>query len=1052
MARFFISRPVFAIVTALLLMLVGAIAGLQLPIAQYPKISLPTVVVSAVYPGASAQTVEQSVAQPIEQQVNGVEGMMYMESTSSGAGTYALNVTFGLDRNSDTAAVQVQNRVSQASSALPSEVLAAGVTTAKSTPDTLMFVALYSPKGSYDSLFLSNYLNINIVEAIKRVPGVGGVQVFGSDFGMRIWLKPDRMAKLGVTTSDVAAAIREQNVQAPAGSIGQYPSPAHQAFQYGVEVQGRLVTEQEFGNIIVKAQSDGSFVHIRDIARVELGAKDYSTQARYNGQPAAAFGVNLTPEASAVAVSKAVRAQLDQLKISFPTDLAYDVVIDQTLFVTASLTEVLRTLAETVLLVTLVVFIFLQSWRATLIPLLAVPVSLVGTLAVFIALGFTLNTLTLFGMVLAIGIVVDDAIVVVEAVEQHIQAGIDPHAATIRAMDEVSGPVIATALVLAAVFIPVAFIGGISGALYRQFSVTVAVSTLLSAFTALSLTPALCALLLKASPHIAGGARATLAGRFFGGFNRGFARMTESYIGIVRAAIRGTPLSLGLLCALAVGMVLLFRHVPSAFVPAEDQGYLMGATVLPEAASLERTMAASAKLDAALAKIPGVAKRLSISGFNILNRSAQSNAALFVTALEPWDQRKTPQTSLRSIIGTIFREGASIPDATVVPLNPPALPGLGSFGGFSLKLQDRSGGTPFELAAIADQFIGAAKKRPEIGSIRTGLNPNTPAYVLDVDREKSKKLGVPLSDVFSALQTFLGGLQVNDFNRFGRSYKVTLQAEPEFRGDISAMSLFHVRSTAGVMVPLSTLVNPVPTSSPAVLQRYNQFREADMSGDAAPGYSTGQATAALEEVAAQVLPQGYGYEWSGLSLQEQQSAGQTPIVFGLTVVFVFLFLAALYESWSVPFAVLLSVPIGVFGALLALAVLGITNNIYVQIGLILLIGLSAKNAILIVEFAKAGVDGGKDLFESAIEAARLRLRPILMTSLAFILGVMPLALASGAGAASRVSMGIAVCAGMIFATFFGIFIIPVLFVAVERVAGGHRQTPVPATPVSSDKT
>jgi len=1049
MARFFISRPVFAIVTALLLMLIGVISGLQLPIAQYPKISLPTVVVSAVYPGASAQTVEQSVAQPIEQQVNGVEGMMYMESTSSGAGTYSLNVTFGLDRNSDTAAVQVQNRVSQASSALPSEVIAAGVTTAKSTPDTLMFVALYSPQGSYDSLFLSNYLNINIVEAIKRVPGVGGVQVFGSDFGMRIWLKPDRMAKLGITTSDVTAAVREQNVQAAAGSIGQYPSPAHQAFQYGVEVRGRLVTEQEFGGIIVKAQSDGSFVHLRDIARIELGAKDYSTQSRYNGRPAAAFGVNLTPEASAVAVSKAVRAQLDVLKATFPADLAYDVVIDQTLFVTASLDEVVKTLAETVVLVTLVVFIFLQSWRATLIPLLAVPVSLVGTLAIFIALGFTLNTLTLFGMVLAIGIVVDDAIVVVEAVEQHIQAGLDPHAATLRAMEEVTGPVIATALVLAAVFVPVAFIGGISGALYRQFSVTVAVSTLLSAFVALSLTPALCALLLKPAAGHTDTAATSRAARLFGGFNRGFARMTGGYVAIVGAAVRRSPLSLGLLGAVIVGMVLLFRHVPSAFVPTEDQGYLMGAIVLPEAASLERTMKASATLDAALAKTPGVIKRLSISGFNILNRSAQPNGGMFVIALDPWDQRKTPQTSLRAIIGNIFREGSSIPDATVVPLNPPALPGLGSFGGFSLKLQDRGGGTPFDLAAIADQFIAAARKRPEIGSIRTGLNPHTPAYVLDIDREKCKKLGVPLSDVFSALQTFLGGLQVNDFNRFGRSYKVTLQAEPEFRGDVAAMSLFHVRSSAGTMVPLSTLVTPVPTSSPAVLQRYNQFREADISGDAAPGYSSGQATEALEEVAAQVLPQGYGYEWSGLSLQEQQSAGQTPVVFGLTVVFVFLFLAALYESWSVPFAVLLSVPIGVFGAMAALAVVGITNNIYVQIGLILLIGLSAKNAILIVEFAKAGVDGGKDVVESAISAAKLRLRPILMTSLAFILGVMPLALASGAGAASRVSMGIAVCAGMLFATFLGIFIIPVLFVLVERVAGRRQPPAIPAAPVSS---
>ena len=1037
MAQFFIARPVFAIVTALLILLVGAIAALQLPIAQYPQITLPTVVVSAAYPGASAQTVEQSVAQVIEEQVNGVEGMTYMESTSSSAGTYKLNVTFGLDRDADTAAVQVQNRVAQANARLPSEVVAAGVTTVKSTPDTLMFVSLYSPKGSYDNLFLSNYLNINIVDPIKRISGVGDVRVFGSDFGMRIWLKPDRMAELGITTPDVAAAIREQNVQAAAGQVGQYPSPPGQAFQYGVEVRGRLVTAEEFGNIILKAQPDGSFVHVRDIARVELGAKDYSVQASYNGQPTASFGLSLTPDASAVAVSKAVRAQLDQLKASFPPDLDYAVVIDQTVFVTASLTEVVKTLGEALLLVMVVVFIFLQNWRATVIPLFAVPVSLVGTLAVFYALGFSLNTLTLFGMVLAIGIVVDDAIVVVEAVEHHIQGGMDPRAATVQAMAEVSGPVVAVALVLAAVFVPISFLGGITGALYRQFAVTVAASTLLSAFVALSLTPALCAVMLKPVPA---GMGAKKPPRIFVAFNRGFDRMLGGYTRIVGAAIRRMALALGLLVAFTAGAVLLFGKVPSAFVPPEDQGYLIGATVLPEAASLERTMAATEKLDASLAKMPGVARRMIVNGFNILNASQQPNGALFVTALAPWGDRTTPDTSLQGIIGNIFRVGGSIPDATVIPLNPPALPGLGAFGGFSLKLQDRRGGTPFELSAIADDFVAAAKKRPEIGSIRSGLNPRTPAYDLQIDREKAKTLGVPLTDVFATLQAYLGGLQVNDFNRFGRSYKVTMQAESQFRGDITSTRLFYVRSAKSEMVPLSTLVKPVSTSSPSVLQRYNGFREADISGDAAPGYSSGQAAAALKAVAAEVLPQGYGYEWSGLSLQEQQSAGQTPLVFGMTVVFVFLFLAALYESWSVPFSVLLAVPIGVFGAMLALAVVGITNNIYAQIGLILLIGLSAKNAILIVEFAKARVDQGSDPVEAAIAAAKLRLRPILMTSFAFILGVLPLAIASGAGAASRVSMGVAVCAGMACATLFGIFIIPVLFAAVEKLvtrAGTH---------------
>jgi hydrophobe/amphiphile efflux-1 (HAE1) family protein len=961
--------------------------------------------------------------------------MLYMESTSSGNGTYRLSVTFGLERNSDIAAVQVQNRVAQASGRLPSEVLSSGVTVRKSTPDDLMNIGFYSPKGSYDALFLSNYININIVEAIRRVSGVGEVQVYGSDFGMRIWLKPDRMAQLGITTSDVAGAIREQNIQAPAGQIGQYPSPPGQAFQYGVEVRGRLATPEEFGNVIVRAQPDGSVVRIRDLARVELGAREYGIQARFNGQPTAAFSITLTPDASAVEVSKAVRAELERLSVSFPPDLAYAVINDRTVFVTESLKEVVKTLLEALLLVTLVVFLFLQSVRATLIPMLTVPVSLLGTAAAFIVLGFSLNTLTLFAMVLAIGIVVDDAIVVVEAAQHHIEAGRDPRSAVLQAMSEVSGPVVAIALVLSAVFVPVAFLGGIAGALYRQFAVTVAISTLISAFVALSLTPALCALLLK--PRAEDRGRGPLT-RFFAAFNRGFTRMRNGYERSVRIAIRRMLLSLALLLAFALGAGLLLRSLPGAFVPQEDQGYVLGGVLLPEAAALERTMAATARFENMMEEMPGVARRLVVNGFNILNRAQQPNGALLVAALEPWDERQSADESVEAVMANLMRAGASIPEATVLAMNPPPLPGLGAFGGFNLKLQDRRGGTPLELAEVADQFVAAARKRPEIGSIRSGLNPRTPGFRVEVDREKVKKLGVPLTDVLDSLQAYLGGLQVNEFNRFGRAYRVTMQAEPEFRGEIDDIELFHVRSPQGEMVPLSTLVKPVATNLPAVLQRYNQFRQADISGDAAPGYSAGQAIDALEEVA-RTLPAGYAYEWSGLSRQQQESSGQAPIVFALALAFVFLFLAGLYESWSVPFAVLLAVPIGVFGALLGLELFGLTNNVYAQIGLILLIGLSAKNAILIVEFAKVRRDHGMDPHEAAVAAARLRLRPILMTSFAFILGVLPLALATGAGAASREAMGVTVSTGMLVATLFGVFLVPVLFTAVDRVVPRGRR-------------
>jgi hydrophobe/amphiphile efflux-1 (HAE1) family protein len=1042
MAKFFIDRPVFAIVVALVIVLAGTIAALGLPIAQYPQITLPTIRVEATYPGANAEVVEQSVAQPIEAQVNGIDGMLYMESTASGNGQYKLDVTFALDRNADIAAVQVQNRTSQANAQLPSDVLNAGVTTKKSTPDTLMYVVLYSPEGTFDDLFLTNYANVYVVEALKRTKGVGNVQIYGSEFGMRIWLKPDRMAALGLTTNDLYNAIREQNVQAPAGQVGQHPAPATQQFQYGVQVRGRLVEPGEFENIIVRAASDGSFIRVRDVAHAELAAKDYSFVSTFNGRPAAAFAINLTPDASAIETAGLLNAELAKLAQAFPADLKHDVVVDNTVFVKESLNEVVHTFRDALLLVLVVVFLFLQNWRATLIPMLAVPVSLVGTFAAFTVLGFTINTLTLFGMVLAIGIVVDDAIVVVEAVEHHMHAGgLSPRDATIKAMQEVTGPVVAIALILAAVFVPVAFLGGIAGVMYKQFAITVAVSTLLSAFVALTLTPALCSLVMKTPAH---GARSGPLAWFFGKFNSGFERMTGGYTRGVQLAIRRLAVSLGILAIFIGAAFALMNKVPSGFVPPEDQGYFLGTVQLPEAASMNRTIEASKKVDQFLRETPGVARTLVINGYNILNGSPQSNAALFVAALEPWDERHVPGKGLREIIFSVFANGAKIPEATVLAFNPPAIPGLGSTGGFSFKLQARGDATPEDLARVADEFVAAAKQRPEIGNVYSKFNPRTPAYRLEVDREKAKKLGVAVSDVTNALQTFLGGLQVNDFSRFGRTYKVTMQAEPDFRADVANLRLFHVRSSAGEMIPLSTLVAPQSINAPNVLQRYNLFRMADIGGDSAPGYSSGQAIQALEEVAKQVLPAGFDYEWSGISRQEKASAGQAPIVFALAIVFVFLFLAALYESWAVPFAVLFAVPLGIFGAMVGLAAVGLANNVYAQIGLILLIGLAAKNAILIVEFAKVQRDEGMDAVAAAVEAAKLRLRPILMTSFAFMLGVVPLVISRGAGAGARISMGITVLSGMITATLLAVFLVPVLFVAVDRIVTRLRRKPAAA--------
>ena len=1035
MPAFFIRHPIIAIALSLLVVLGGSIAGLTLPIAQYPQITLPTVQVSTTYRGADAETTEQSVALPLEQAINGLDGMVYLSSTSSGAGQYSANVTSRLGIDPDMAAVQVQNRVAQASASLPSDVITVGVTTQKSTPDTLMYIVFNSPNGTFDSQFISSYVGRYVVDALKRVKGVGNVRDFGAVYAMRIWLKPDKLSQLRLTPTDVANAIGEQNRQAPAGAVGQAPVPSTQQFQYGVKIKGRLSTPSEFANIIIKSNPDGSAIRIKDVATVELGGQDYSVTASENGKPISVVAISTTPDASAVETSGLVRAELDKLATSFPSDFRHSVIIDNTVFVKASLEEVAHTLVEALVLVLLVVFIFLQSWRATFIPMIAVPISLIGTLGVFLFLGFTLNTLTLFAMVLAIGIVVDDAIVVVEAAEhQMAEHGLSPRDATMAAMQQVTGPVVAVAAVLAAVFVPCAFLGGISGVMYQQFALTVAVSTILSALVALTLTPALCATMLRPRTE-----RTDILGRFFDGFNRRFDAMTARYTRGVKALTGRSVAGVAVLVILSVSGFGLMTRLPSEFVPAEDQGFFIGIIQLPEAASLNRTKAISERFAAKVQAVPGVERALVVNGFDVLSTSFKPNAALMLVALKPWAERGSAQ-SLRAIIGATAALSRAEPGARIIPLNPPPIPGLGATGGLSFALEQLGGGTPDQLADVELRFAAAAAARPELASVLPQFDPHTPAYELDLDRDKAKQLGIPISDVSAALQAYLGGAQLNDFNAFGTTYKVMMQAESQYRTDISKLSLYSVRSASGEMVPLDTLVKSRSINQPTTITRYNLFRSANIIATPAPGYSTGSAMKAMEEVAAEVLPQDYGYEWTGLSLQESENSGQIVMVFALAIVVVFLVLTMLYESWAIPFSVILAAPLSVFGAMLGLTVLGLTNNLYAQIGLILLVGLSAKNAILIVEFAKLKREEGASAIEAAVTAAQLRLRPILMTSFAFILGVAPLMLSSGAGAASRVAMGVTVCIGMAIGTAFAVFIVPLLFVLFDKL----RRSP-PAT-------
>ena len=1034
MARFFIDRPVFAIVLAIIITLLGTIAGFSLPIAQYPNITKPRISVNTNYVGASADIVEKAVAQTIEQKVSGVENMLNMSSVSTSSGEYKLNVEFNLEKNADIASVEVQNRVSQATSSLPSEVSGYGVTTAKESAETIMYFGLYSPKNTYDAMFLRTYADANFLDAVKRVKGVSTVGEYGPEYAVRIWLNPEKMAQLGVTVTDVSNAIKTQNIQAAVGSIGNRPTVAEQERTYSASAQGRLNTPEEFGNVIIRS-NNGDNLKLKDIATIKEGPRNDLIVSKLNGGDSVVFPVSLTSDANAIETVKNIREVLKDAETRFPDDMKLIVIQDNTQFITESLEKVAHTFFEALVLVILVVFMFLGSWRATLIPILAVPVSLVGTFASFVILGFTINTLTAFAMILAIGLVVDDAIVVVEAVEHHIQEnGMSPKEATYRAMNEVSGPVVAIAFVLSAVFIPVAFTGGTVGELYKQFAITISVSMMLSAIIALSLTPALCSLLLVKKEEAPKG----FIGKAVKAFDDWFARTLAKYVKNVEGCIRKSKLILTCLVIVVICIGFLAKATPTGFVPNEDQGMTAVSIALPEGASSNRTQQVMAGLSKNISKLPGVKNVMEVSGIDILSMGQKANAGLAVVSMEDYSKRSN---SVQDIIPMIFGMGAQIPDATVMAFQPPSLPGASSTGTLSLYLMNLGGEDVNTMGERANEFLAACRKRPEIGMLYTTLNTNTPMYQFEVDREKAQSMNVPVSTVYSALQAFLGGNEINDINNFGRTWKVVMQADEKYRTGVEDMRYFFVRSNDGQSIPLNTLVKPLPKNSSVVMTRFNGASAIKISGDPASGYSSGQAMAAIEEVAKEVLPNTYTYEWTGQSLDEIEAGSRSTQIFIISLIFVFLCLAALYESWTIPLAVLLSVPSAVFGCFLVQYARGLQNDVYMQIGLITLIGLAAKNAILIVEYAKMNMEQGMDVVHAAIEAAHVRLRPILMTSFAFILGCLPLAIATGPGAGARVSMGNAVVGGMTIATLFGIFLIPVLFVVVERFFSRKKKNP-----------
>ncbi len=1034
MSRFFINRPIFASVISIVIVIAGLVASRVLPIAQYPQIAPPTVLITATYPGASAETLAKTVAAPIEEQLNGVENLLYFTSSAAANGVLTITATFDVGTNVDTASVNVNNRVKAAEARLPEEVRRNGVIVQKRSNDILQVVALESEKGRYNTLFLSNYASLNIADELKRIKGVGDVTIFGAqDYSMRVWLKPDRMAQLGLTTTDVALAIRAQNAQNAAGKIGQEPAPADQMLVYTVTAKGRLLTPEEFGNIVIRASGPGGMLRLKDIANIELGAYSYDQQVTLDGQPTIAMGVFLQTGANALEVAELVRGKMETLKKKFPEGMGYVIPFDTTLFVSASISEVVKTLIEAMLLVLAVVYIFLQSWRATLIPMIAVPISLIGTFAGLWIFGFSINTLTLFAMVLAIGIVVDDAIVVLENVERLMaEEKLSPRDAAIKAMQEVSGALVAIVLVLCAVFIPVAFLGGIAGQLYKQFAVTVAVAVVISGIVALTLTPALCALLLKPqhTEH-----------KIFKPFNRLFERFTRSYTSVVGMTLKHGIIGT-LIFALVIGLTaVLFRTLPGSFVPAEDQGYLISALMLPDGATLKRTATTGESMRQTVAKDPAVKHTFVVSGFDLIGGGNKPNAGTIFIPLKDWSER---DAKAQDLAGKFMGVGMSQPDGMALVFNPPPIMGLGTAGGFEVYLQNRVDGDAKKLNEVTQTFIAELQKRPEFTRISTFFRPTVPQLFVEVDEAKVIALGIPLASVYETLQSTMGALYVNDFNKAGRVYRVQLQAESKYRMKPEDLGKIYVRSTTtNAMIPLSAISTVKNVVGPEQVERFNGFIAAKVMGDSKTGISSGDAIKIVEDVAAANLPSGYEIAWTGQAFQEKRSSGSSLQAFGFAIIMVFLILAAQYEKWSLPLAVIMAVPFALLGATFAIWVRGMPNDIYFQIGLVVLIGLASKNAILIVEFAAQKVEEGMSVVDAALEAARLRLRPIIMTSLAFVLGVFPLVKASGAGAAARQSMGTGVFAGMLAATFIATIFIPLFFMWLQR---GKKDQPASHEP------